>query len=816
MFKPFRTAAVLGAGVMGAQIAAHLANAGLTVHLLDLAAEDDRKNAIVEAAFKKVLKLAPPPFFTEKTSRRVILGNFDEHFHRVADVDWVIEAVVENLTIKQQLMERLEGTVRQETTISTNTSGLPIQAIVQERSASFRQRFLGTHFFNPPRYLKLLELIPTAETDTTVVERLRWFGRLRLGKGVVIAKDTPNFIANRVGVYSLMLGLRGLIDQGYTIEEIDTLTGTLVGRPKSATFRTADLVGLDTLVYVAENLYPAIAHDESRDLFRVPDLLRQLVETGTLGAKSGQGFYKKVAGEILSLNPVTLAYESAKPLKLGKINTIQKIDDLGERLRALYQASGRGGDFFRQTILKLLNYSACRIPEVSDRPLTIDRAMRWGFGWELGPFELWDVLGFERVLADMRRAGLSLPGWIEDMQQSGSQGFYRQHQVVESSQDVMASAGAAAIASSPVPAYQQDAYEPDQQYVPIEIPADELNLTAIKSNLQRTLWQNDEAALLDLGDGVALYEFRSKANTLSLKVMDGLANVLDLLETNDLRGLVIGNEGANFSVGVNLAELGKLSQKERFNPFTNRSNGAIAGIIDQFQALLQRIHYFPKPIVAALQGRVLGGGCELAMACPQVVAAAESYIGLVELGVGLIPAGGGTMRMVAWSAERAATDSPQQIQPFLRQAFETIGMAKVSNSAQEAQALGFLSPRARIVMNADRRLYVAKEEVLRLAREGYAPLPENHTIRVLGQPARAVLNHAAYVLAEGGFISDYDRHLANRLAYIMTGGELSAPALVSEDYLLHLEREVFLPLLDQKKTQDRILHLLKTKKPLRN
>ncbi len=774
MLKPFRTAAVLGAGVMGSQIAAHLANAGLTVYLLDLPANASNKNELVETSFKKALKLSPPIFFTEKTARRVILGNFDQHFHRVAEVDWVIEAVMENLGIKQQLMERLEGVIGEDTIVSTNTSGLPIRAIAKGRSDSFRQRFLGTHFFNPPRYLNLLEVIPTTDTDPQVLERVKWFGRLHLGKGVVVAKDTPNFIANRIGVYVTMLGLRALIEQGYTIEEIDTLTGTIAGRPKSATFRTADLVGLDTLMYVADNLYPAIPHDESREVFRVPELLRKLVETGTLGAKTGQGFYKKQDRQILSLNLQTLTYEPAKPLNLEDIAAIDKIPDLGDRLRALYRDPSRAGAFFRQSTLQMLGYSACRIPEIADSPADIDRAMRWGFGWELGPFEIWDALGFETVLADMKAAGIPVPEWVSRAGGAGGAGE---------------AGGAAFFSASSL------------------VPVDEINLATLKADPKRTLWQNPEAVLLDLGDGVVLYEFRSKGNTLSLQVVDGLAQVLDLLENGDLRGLVIGNGSPNFSGGANLAEMAMLAQS---------GFQAIADLIVKFQTLLQRIHYSPQPIVAAIGGRTLGGGCELVMACPQVVAAAETYIGLVELSVGLIPGAGGLMRMVTWAADRAATESPHHIQPFLRQAFETIGMAKVSNSAHEAQDLGFLPPTTKIVMNGDRRLAVAKEEVLRLEREGYAPPPERNAIMVLGCPARAMLEHAAYIFHQGGFITEYDRYLANRLAYVMTGGELSAPTLVDENYLLQLEREAFLPLLSQPKTQERIAYVLKNKKPLRN
>lgn len=789
MFKPFRTAAVLGAGVMGTQIAAHLANAGLTVQLLDIAAKGDNKNDVVETAFKKALKQSPPILFTEKTARRIVLGNFDEHFHRIANVDWVIEVVVENLAIKQDLMARIESTIRDDAVVSSNTSGLPINQIAQGRSESFRQRFLGTHFFNPPRYLKLLELIPTPDTDPQILERMQWFGRIHLGKGVVVAKDTPNFIANRIGMYATMLGIKGVTEQGYTIEEIDALTGVIAGRPKSATFRTADVVGLDTLMYVAHNLYPAIPHDESREVLRVPPLMKKLVETGTLGSKTGQGFYKKQGKEILSINPTTLAYEAAKPMDLGDIEAIGKIGDLGDRLRKLYHDPGRAGAFFRKSTLDILGYSARRIPEIADRPADIDRAIRWGFAWEIGPFEIWDILGFETVVADMKAAGITVPEWVEKMHDNGVHSFYEKDRLSWAEQKVV---DACAVCISEQP----------------KAPTDEILIPVIKADAKNILWQNSEASLLDIGDGVVLYEFHSKGHTLTLKVVEGLAAVLDLIENSDYRGLVIGNESANFSGGANLAEMAMLAQ-------TDNGKG-IADLIVKFQALLQRLKYFPKPIVAAIVGRVLGGGCELVLGCPHVVAAAETYIGLVELSVGLIPGAGGIMRMVTWAADQAASESPQDIQPFLRKVFETIGMAKVSSSAYEGQELGFLSSTTKIVMNADRILSVAKEEVLCLDKIGYMPLPERNAIMVLGRPARAMLEHAAYVMQQGGFISEYDHYLASRLAYVMTGGELTKPALVDEEYLSKLERESFLPLLHQPKTQERFVHTLKTKKPLRN
>jgi 3-hydroxyacyl-CoA dehydrogenase len=780
IFKPLRTAAVLGAGVMGSQIAAHLANAGLKVYLLDIAASEGDKNAIAEAGWHKALKLKPPIVHTEQVARRVTVGNFDEHFDRLADVDWVIEVVVENLAIKQQLMAKIEGVIRHDAIVSTNTSGLPVNEIAQGLPLSFRRRFLGTHFFNPPRYLKLLELIPTEDTDTDVLLRMEWFGRLHLGKGVVVAKDTPNFIANRIGMYVIMLGIKAFTDQGYTIEEVDTLTGTLVGRPKSGTFRTADLVGLDTLVYVTQNLYPAIPDDQSRTVFLVPALLEKLVATGRLGAKTGQGFYHKVEGNILALNPQTLTYEVAQPMDLGDLKSLQKLE-LGDRLRALYQDPGRAGALFRSMILAILSYSADRLTEITDSPAEIDRAMRWGFGWELGPFEIWDVLGFKTIITDMQTSNIPLADWIKTMiKQHQVAGFYQQDQV----------------------------YVPGGGYGNLNSPQDEIELSVIKSHPENIIWQNEEAALLDLGDGVVLYEFLSKGNTLSFKVMSGLTEALNILENRNYHGMVIGNSNANFCGGANLAEIGALAQSGQFE--------AIADLVLQFQKTLQRIHYFPKPIVAAVRGLAVGGGCELVMACPQVVAAAESYIGLVELSVGLIPGAGGIMRMAAWAAEHSAQETASQIQPFIQRVFETVGMAKVSTSGHEAQALGFLAPTAKVIMNGDRRLYVAKQEVIRLALEGYTPIPQRDSIMVLGQPGKAALEQAAYAFQQGGYISEYDRFLANRLAYVLTGGELTAPAFVSEDYLLQLERELFVPLLQEAKTQERIAHLLKTKRPLRN
>ena len=784
---PFRTAAVLGAGTMGAQIAAHLANAGLQVHLLDIAPDDgDDKDAIVKKGFQQARKASPDPFFSDDAADRITLGNFEDDFDRIGEVDWVIEAVVERMDIKRDVHARIEDAAREDAVISTNTSGLPIHEIAEGRSQAFKRRLLGTHFFNPPRYLKLLEIIPTDATDPEVVQRVAQFGRLRLGKGIVVANDVPYFIGNRVGVYGQLQALRYFTEGDYTIEEIDTLTGKLVGHPKSATFRTADLVGLDVLKDVTENLHEKAENDESREAFQVPELLERLVEEGRLGQKSGAGFYKKEDGEIKSVDPETLDYIGETEKNLGDLGRIWKAGGLEDRLRALYEDDGRAGQFFRETTLDLLGYSARRIGEITANPADVDRAIRWGFGWELGPFETWDALGFETVLNGMDAHDIALPDWIDDMKASGQTTFYRRSNGT------------------------RHVYIPAEGgYVDDDRPDDELTLEPIKANPSNELWSNEDAALLDIGDGVGLFEFRSKGNSLGRNVMEGLSEVIRKVENDpDLRGLVIGNEGKNFSVGANLAEMAMAAAQGKFD--------LIDSYIDGFQQTIQQIRYATKPIVVATHQRVLGGGCEMAIACPNPVADAETYIGLVELGVGLIPAGTGTMRMAELAAKRAPNDNHSAIQPYLRKYFENIAMAEVAESAQQAKEMGYLAEHAPIVMNSDRRLHAAKQEVIRLSEQGYAPPPVSSHIRVLGKKTAATFKVALDQYRNGNYISDYDVHLGTKLAHVMTGGDLSGPQDVHEDYLIELEREVFLSLLGEQKTMERIQHMLEHKKPLRN
>jgi 3-hydroxyacyl-CoA dehydrogenase len=772
---------------MGAQIAAHLANAGLEVHLLDIAPEDEEDpDTAVKKGFKQARDASPDPFFTDEVADRVYLGNFEEDFSRVGEVDWIVEAVIERMDVKRELHARVEEHVQGDAVISTNTSGLPIGEIVEGRTEDFKERFVGTHFFNPPRYMKLLELVPSPATDPAVLERVAQFGRLHLGKSVVVANDTPYFIGNRIGVFAQLQAIRYYTEGDYSIEEIDTLTGRLVGNPKSATFRTADLVGLDVLEDVATNLYDKVEDDERREAFQVPDVMQRLVDEGRLGEKTKEGFYKKVDDEIRSLDPETFEYTSPEENELGDLDSIWEAGELSDRLSALYEETGRAGDFFRETTLELLGYSARRIGEITDNPADVDRAIRWGFNWELGPFERWDALGFETVLNGMEEHGIEIPEWVETMREEGNKEFYR-------------SEGG-----------ERSVYVPQEgTYVPDPRPQDELRLDVVKEQSEAEIWSNDEAALLDVGDGVALYEFRSKANSLGRNVMTGLRECIDRVEEDpNLRGMVIGNEGKNFSVGANLGEMAMAASQGAFD--------VIDQYIQEFQDTVQQVRYASKPVIAAPHQRTLGGACEISMACPQPVADAETYIGLVELGVGLIPAGTGTMRLAAKAAQEAPNDNPSDIQAHLRPYFETVAMAEVAEGAAEGIEMGFLPDTTRIVMHEDRRLYAAKQTVLRLSEEGYRPPPVMNRIKILGEKTLATFKVALMQYREGNYISEYDEHLATKLATVMCGGELSAPQHVHEDYLLELEREVFLSLLGEEKTQARINHMLEHNKPLRN
>ncbi|MCY4205537.1 MAG: 3-hydroxyacyl-CoA dehydrogenase/enoyl-CoA hydratase family protein [Bacteroidetes bacterium] len=780
-FLPFRRVAVIGAGTMGAQIAAHLANAGVKVLLLDLAASEGAKSdALVKQRLKIASKLKPNPFFTKAALQRIDCGTIEHDIEKISEAEWIIEAVVERLDIKQALLEKIEKYGSPDSIVSTNTSGIPIHLLAAECSIEFRQRFLGTHFFNPPRYLRLLEVIAHKDTNSEVLDRIEWYARVCLGKDVVYANDVPYFIGNRVGIYGMMGAIHQFIHEGFTIEEIDTLTGPLVGRPRSGTFRTADLVGLDVMQLVCSNLYDSVPEDESREWFLIPDVLENLVSKGAFGAKSGAGFYRKEGRQILSMDLSSGTYTPPAELDLGDLGKIKTAGSLQNRLSALFENEERAGTFFRATMLDLMAYASRRVGEITDNPASIDRAICSGFGWEIGPFATWDAIGFDKVRKAMIQEGHMLPDWVRDM--PGEASFYESHAT--------------------------RVYIPAQkEYITQKTPASEQSLKSIKRKSGGDLWSNEESGLIDLGDGVVLFEFRSKACTLGAKVISGIMEVVDLVENDpDLCGLVIGNEGTHFSVGANLAEMAEAVQSRKFEK--------IDWYIARFQSSMQRVHYARKPVVVAAHQRALGGGCELMMSAVHPVAAAETYAGLVELGVGLIPAGTGSMRLAS-KASKKNRGYDSNLLFDVMQYFETVAKAVVSTSAEEARDLGFLPNHACIVMNGLERFHAAKHEILRLSAQGYRP-PVQEKFRVLGRPGAAALCTAAYQLHQGRFISDYDLYLAKKLAYIFTGGGLSGAEEVTESYLLDLEREVFLSLLGEPKTQERIAGILKHNRPVRN
>lgn len=778
--RPFRRAAVLGAGVMGSQIAALLAGAGLEVELLDLSGPPGDQSAPATKSLAAAARLSPDPFSASTDAARIRPGSLDTHLDRITSCDWIIEVVVERLDVKRSLLARVERCAAPHAVVSTNTSGLPVASLAEGLGPDLRRRFLGTHFFNPPRYLRLLELIPTRHTDGAVLERVARFARLHLGKAVVVAKDSPCFIANRIGTFAALAPMRLVADGEFSVEEVDALTGPLVGRPRSATFRTADLVGLDVIEHVARHLHEALAQDPGRDLLAPPWLLSKLVERGSLGQKSGRGFYAKVGGEVLAVDPKTMEYRKRRALKLGDLDALAAVEPLGERLRRLHGLRGRAGDFFRRTTHQLLAYAARCLPEIADDVADVDRAMEAGFGWALGPFALWDALGVASVLADLRATGERLPRWIDDLEASGAAAFHARRDDGVASWSV-----------------------PSATHVPRPRPADEIRLAGLAADAARVVDQAEDWALLDLGEGVALFEFRSKLNTLGRSVMDGLRRALDRVEAGPWHGLVIGNDAEHFSVGANLLEVATAALHGRWAEL----DAAVAA----FQDLGRRVRDHAKPVVVATQGRVLGGACELALWCPRPVCALESYVGLVEVGVGLVPAGGGTTRMTAMAAARAASAAPEHIAPHLRAAFETVAKAVVAGSARRAVELGTLPAATTIVANPERRLWVAREQVLHLATAGWLPPPSACAIPVLGRGGRLPFEVGLQHLVEGGHVDEWLAHVAGRIAWIMTGGDLSAPALVHEQRLLDLEREVFLSLLGERRTQQKIADVLTRK-----
>jgi len=797
-------AAVLGAGTMGAQIAAHLANAGVPTLLLDIAPREltpdeqakgftldnpQVRNRIARNGLEAAKNAKPAAFFTPDNAALVTTGNFDDDLTKLKDRDLIIEAVVENLDIKRSLFERVEQHRRPGSIVASNTSGIPIHLLAEGRSDDFKQHFLGVHFFNPPRYLHLVEIIRTEWTKPEVSCFLYGFLDERLGKGVVPAKDRPNFIANRIGTFGALCTIKTMLGDGYSIEEVDKMTGPAMGRPKSATFRTFDLVGLDVFTHVIKNLYDALPEDEEREMFVVPGVLAQMVQRGLLGNKTKAGFYKKQSGEgdkreIWTLDTATLDYRPSEKVKLPALDMAKNIDHLPERIKALVWSKDRVGAFLWKTISRTLAYASRRIPEIADNVVDVDRAMRWGFGWELGPFEVWDALGVEKSVARMKEEGVAVSADVERMLASGATSFYKNENGQQSYFDFKSN-----------------------KYVPLNDP---LGVLVLKSIKDRTgvIKKNAGASLVDLGDGVACLEFHSKMNAIGGDTLQMLKFALSEVDKNFV-GLVVGNQGANFCVGANIMLMLMEAQEENWEELDMMSR--------VFQTATMSLRYSPKPVVVAPFQMVFGGGCEMVLHADRVRAAAETYIGLVEVGVGIIPGGGGTKEMLVRMLDlipKGADDADPF--PFVKRAFETIALAKVATSAEEARALGFLSAEDSVSMNQDRLIADAKKEVLALAATGYvAPQPRTD-ILALGNPALATLKLGIHQMKRAGYISEHDALIGTQLARILTGGDLNHTTRVSEQYVLDLEREAFLSLIGTRKTQERMAHMLKTGKPLRN
>jgi 3-hydroxyacyl-CoA dehydrogenase len=800
-------AAVLGAGTMGAAIAAHLANAGIPSLLLDvvpteLTEEEKRKglglahpevrNRIVCQGWQRCLKARPANLFSQSLAGLVEFGNLEDDFGRLAEADWIIEAVVERLEIKIPLMERLEAVRKPGSIVSTNTSGLPIRQVAEGRSADFKAHFLGTHFFNPPRYLKLLELIPGDGTDPELVSFMREFAETRLGKGVVMCKDTPNFIANRffsiVGTYTVNYAL----EHGYSIEEVDELTGPVIGYPKTATFRLLDLVGIDVMAHVGGNLHDAIAADPCREVLRNPrsrDMVEGLVQRGWLGNKSGQGFYKRVevegGKEFWHLDPQAFDYLPPAMPRFESVGKHKDIEDPGERLKALCSEHDRAGEFLWAITAFGVNYAASVIPEIADDIPSIDNANQWGFMHELGPFERWDALGVREAVARMQAEGKPVTPWVLEMLEAGAETFYQRE-------------------AGQVVGYYDP---PSKRYVPLRQDPRIISIDALRQQ-GRERQSNGSASLLDLGDGVLLLEFHSPAaNALDEDIFKMAETALAELEKPEWAALVVGNQGKHFCAGANIFPMAVAAQQGQLE--------YIDQAIRTMQSLLQRMRASPKPIVVAVHGMALGGGVEVLMAGTRAVAAAESYIGLVEMGVGLIPAGTGTKEVVRRLINPVMQTEGADVLPHLQKAFEQIALAKVAESAQQAREMGYLGPADRIVMNSDHLLAEAKQEALALAAQ--QPRPAHpRLVWAAGGEALAALRMGVWSMRQAGYASEHDAVIANQLARVLTGGELTRPGWVHEQHLLDLEREAFLSLCAEPKTQERMWHMLQHKKPLRN
>ncbi|MGE5498240.1 MAG: 3-hydroxyacyl-CoA dehydrogenase/enoyl-CoA hydratase family protein [Syntrophothermus sp.] len=803
MKNKIKKAAVLGAGIMGSRIAAHLANASIPVYLLDIVPGELStgekgiekmtqdpvvRNRIAAKGVEDARKSKPDAFFLQKNSELITTGNFIDNVNMLNEADWIIEAVVERLDIKRKILQLADENRKPGSFVSTNTSGIPVSILAEGRSEDFKKHFCGTHFFNPPRYMKLLEIIPGPYTQPEVLDYLSEFCEFTLGKRTVRCKDTPNFIANRIGVFAMLNAINTMIEMDMTIEEADLITGPVTGKPKSATFRTGDMVGIDTLVHVADNLYDAVPFDEQRETFRVPLLINSMVKNNWLGDKTGQGFYKRIKSrggesEILTLDYKTMEYRPKQKPDLKDVNRLKQTENLNERLTQLASSDERAGRYFWKTLSAVLLYAAARVPEISDDIISIDNAMKWGFNWELGPFETWDVLGVKKTVSRLRDEGKEIPELVENLLASGAESFYKKENGVRFYFDWHTC---------------KFKKEPHKEELII--------LPALKEQ-KKTILKNSGASLIDIGDGVACLEFHSKMNAIGDDILQMIRNSVNEVSKN-FTGMVIGNQGSNFSVGANLMLILMLAQDDNWDELDYA--------VRAFQNTNMALKYCEKPVAAAPFGMALGGGCEVCLSSSAVNASAELYMGLVEVGVGLIPAGGGTKEMLIRSIQFIPEESGADLFPFVRKAFETIGMAKVSTSAAQAAELGYLRPADRYSMNGDYIIHDAKEMVLSMAGQNYKKPDSSIKVPVLGQSALANLKIGIHLMHEAGYISDYDAHIGRKLAGVLCGGQLTQKQKVSEQYLLDLEREAFLSLLGERKTQERIKYMLEKGKPLRN
>lgn len=792
MNRSIKHVTVLGSGVMGSRIACHFAGVGVQVLLLDIVpkevgadAKPAERNKIVNDALATALKSNPSPVYTKSVAKRISTGNFTDNMKDIAKSDWIIEVVVERLDIKQQVYEQVEKYRRPGTLITTNTSGIPIHLLNQGRSDDFKAHFCGTHFFNPPRYLRLLEIIPTPETQPQIVDFLLHYGDVVLGKTTVLCKDTPAFIANRVGVFGIMAIFNSMAKLGLSIDEVDALTGPLIGRPKSATFRTADVVGIDTLVKVAKGVAENCPNDEAQATFAIPAWLDAMVANNWLGDKTQQGFFKKTKAadgskEILTLNLATLEYQARTKPKFATVEAAKPIDDLHKRLKALCAGTDKAGDFYRQFHYALFSYISFRIPEISDELYRLDDAMMAGFGWEIGAFESWDTLGIANTVEKMQAAGFAVAPWVTEMLAAGITSFYTVQNGKTLYYDV-----------------------PTKQYK--ALPGGD-SFVILKNYSSNIVWKNSNAALYDIGDGVVGLQWNTKMNSIGSEVLEAVNKSIQIAETNH-KGLVIANDGANFSAGANVGMIFMFAIEQEYDELDMA--------VRMFQNTMMRVRYSGVPVVVAPHGLCLGGGCEMNLHADKIVAAAETYIGLVELGIGVIPGGGGTKEFVLRASDELHEDEPETV--TLKKRFFDIATAKVATSGFEGFEMGILRKGFdEVALNQGRRIAMAKQSVLDLHNAGYVQPIQRTDIKVLGRSALGALYAGINGMWRANYATEHDKKVAQKLAYVMCGGDLSEPTLVSEQYLLDLEREAFLSLCGERKTLERIQAVLKTGRPIRN